>query len=78
MEVHSRKPDNLAPSVTDYCTGVLIPQSRRLVLICGEAVAIDNSAGLQFRSENVSDIGLKGLTIHCLFDDPPRDQIVVH
>ena len=24
------------------------------------------------------DIGFKGLTIHCVFDDPRHDQIVVH
>ena len=38
-----------------------IPQSRRrcLVVMCGEVVATDDSSELQFRSENVSDIGFK-------------------
>ena len=46
--------------------------------MCGEVVANDDSDELQFWSENFLDIGFKGLTIHCVFDDPWHDQIVVH
>ena len=55
-----------------------IPQNRRLVVICGEVVATEDSSGLQFRNENVLDIAFKDLTIHYVFDDPRRDQIVMH
>ena len=55
------------------------PQNhRRLVVMCGEVVATDDSSGLQFQSKIVLDICFKGLTIHCACDDPRRDQIVVH
>ena len=51
---------------------------RRLVVMCGEVVATDDSSRLQFRSKNVSDICFKDLTIHCAFNDPRRNQIAVH
>ena len=57
-----------------------IPQTRRrrLVVMCDEVDATDDSSKLQFWSENVLEIGFKDLTIHCAIDEPQREQIVVY
>jgi hypothetical protein len=49
----------------------------RLVVMCGKFISNDDCPWSQFWSKNIADVGTKGLTIHCAFDDPRRDQIVV-
>ena len=50
----------------------------RLVVMCGKVIANDDCPWSQFCSKNSADVDTKCLTIHCAFDDPRRDQIVVH
>ena len=49
----------------------------RIIVMCGKFIAKDDCLWSKFWSNNIADVGTKGLTIHCAFDDPRRDQIVV-
>ena len=45
------------------------------VAMGGEVVEDHGSAGFDLWDQHVADVGDKGGSVHCAFDDPRRDQV---